>query len=452
MSTLAPLTERTRILLVDDEPHILRTFRYCLEDAGYRVATVSDAMQAEQIVQNDVFDICFLDLSLGESSGLELLPKFKQLAPWMKVVIVTAHSSVDSAVDAMRAGANDYLVKPCSPDQLRLAATKQAQARQLELRLQSLENESGESKSIELDTHSALMRQALEVARQVADTDANVLLLGESGTGKGMLARAIHNWSPRAKQQFITINCPSLSTELLESELFGHKKGSFTGAIENKLGRVDQADGGTLFLDEIGDFPLALQPKLLRFIQDREYERVGDPITRRADVRIVAATNRNLAERVQQGHFREDLLYRLNVITIELPSLRDRPEDVAALAERFLGRYVTSYRRPARGFTAAALGMLRGYGWPGNVRELQNVIERAAILCTDAQVDTRHLAISQLEDRQMRPRIGDSLSLEEMERSHIIGVIASAASLDAAAHTLGIDVSTLYRKRKHYGI
>ncbi len=444
--------EITRILLIDDEQNILRTFRYCLEDAGHRVATATDAVQAEQLVQRDVYDLCFLDLRLGDSSGLDLLPKLHQFAPWMKVVIVTAHSSIDSALDAMRAGAADYLVKPCSPEQLRMAATKQIQARRLEQRVEALEKEDCATSSAEMDSESPPMKKVLETLRQVADTDATVLILGESGTGKGVAARTIHHCSPRAKARFVTVNCPSLSAELLESELFGHKKGAFTGATENKLGRVDQAEGGSVFLDEVGDVPLTLQPKLLRFIQDREYERVGDPVTRRADVRIIAATNRDLAQMVKQGLFREDLLYRLNVISVHMPPLRERKEDLSRLAESFVLRYAGNYRRPARGLSDAALDAIHAYAWPGNIRELQNVIERAVILCAGAQVDVSLLSIPETGERQSRPRIGDSLSLEELERTHIRGVMATATSLDAAAKTLGIDVSTLYRKRKQYGL
>jgi len=443
---------KSRILLIDDEQNILRTFRYCLEDAGHRIATASTPEQAEQVVQSDVFDVCFLDLRLGNTSGLELLPMLRQYAPWMRVVIVTAHSSIDSALEAIRAGAVDYLVKPCTPDQLRVAANKQIQARRLEQRVELLEKDEQAPNIAEMESESPSMKMVLQTLRQVADTDATVLLLGESGTGKGMAARTIHQLSPRVSANFATVSCPSLSAELLESELFGHKKGAFTGAVENKLGRVDQAEGGTLFLDEVGDVPLALQPKLLRFIQNREYERVGDPITRRANVRIVAATNRDLKEMVKNGLFREDLLYRVNVISIHMPALRERLEDLPVLAERFLLRYAANYRRPAREFTPGAVEAIRAYGWPGNIRELQNVIERAVILCSHEEIDVDMLSIAEAAERKARPRIGDALSLEEVERSHIRGVMATSPSLDAAAKTLGIDVSTLYRKRKEYGL
>jgi NtrC-family two-component system response regulator AlgB len=443
---------KSRILLIDDEQSILRTFRFVLEDAGHRVATASTPEQAEQIVQSDVFDVCFLDLRLGNTSGLDLLPTLHQYAPWMRVVIVTAHSSIDSALEAIRAGAVDYLVKPCTAEQLQIAANKQIHARRLEQRVELLEKNEQPPNIADMESESPAMKMVLQTLRQVADTDATVLLLGESGTGKGMAARTIHQLSPRISANFATVSCPSLSAELLESELFGHKKGAFTGAVENKLGRVDQAEGGTLFLDEVGDVPLALQPKLLRFIHDREYERVGDPVTRRANVRIVAATNRDLKEMVKNGLFREDLLYRVNVISIHMPALRERLEDLPILAERFLLRYAASYRRPARTFTPAALEAIRAYGWPGNIRELQNVIERAVILCAHDEIDVDMLSIAESADRKARPRIGDPLSLEEVERSHIRGVMANSPSLDAAAKTLGIDVSTLYRKRKEYGL
>ena len=337
--------QQGRILLVDDESAILRTFRYCLEDEGYTVATANSAAQADALLQRQVFDLCFLDLRLGEDNGLDVLAQMRIQAPWMRVVIVTAHSAVDTAVDAIQAGAADYLVKPCSPDQLRLATAKQLEVRQLSARLEALEGEVRKPKE-GLDSHSPAMMAVLETARQVAGTDANILILGESGTGKGELARAIHGWSKRAKKSCVTINCPSLTAELMESELFGHTRGAFTGASESTLGRVNQADGGTLFLDEIGDFPLALQPKLLRFIQDKEYERVGDPHTKRADVRIIAATNRNLEAAVQDGRFREDLYYRLNVISVTLPPLRERLEDLIELSLQFLKRTAARSSNP----------------------------------------------------------------------------------------------------------
>ncbi|MGQ7960031.1 sigma-54-dependent response regulator transcription factor AlgB [Pseudomonas sp. SP16.1] len=439
-----------RILLVDDETAILRTFRYCLEDQGHEVATASSAAQAEALLQRQVFDLCLLDLRLGDDDGLDVLAQMRVQAPWMRVVIVTAHSAVDTAVDAMQAGAADYLVKPCSPDQLRLAAAKQLEVRQLAARLEALEDEVRQP-GAHLDSRSPALMTVLETARQVAATDANILILGESGTGKGELARAIHGWSKRAKKACVTINCPSLTAELMESELFGHSRGAFTGASESTLGRVSQADGGSLFLDEIGDFPLPLQPKLLRFIQDKEYERVGDPVTRHADIRILAATNQDLDEMVRDGRFREDLLYRLNVITLTLPPLRERVEDILDLAEGFLAHFVKEYARPVHGFSEAARAALQDYAWPGNIRELRNVIERASIICSAELIEPEHLGLGE-ELEGGAPRIGAPLSLEELERAHITAVLAASATLDQAARTLGIDASTLYRKRKQFGL
>ncbi|WP_339525101.1 sigma-54-dependent response regulator transcription factor AlgB [Pseudomonas sp. EA_35y_Pfl2_R111] len=435
-----------RILLVDDEPAILRTFRYCMEDEGYQVSTANSAAQVDALLLRQVFDVCFLDLRLGNDDGMEVLAHMRVQAPWMRVVMITAHSAIDSAVNAIQAGAADYLVKPCSPDQLRLAARKQLEARRVAERLEQLEGsvrKPGEG----LDSHNPAMMMVLQTAKQVADTDANILILGESGTGKGELAQAIHGWSKRAKKSIATINCPSLSAELMESELFGHNRGSFTGATESTQGRVSQADGGTLFLDEIGDFPLPLQPKLLRFIQDKVYERIGDPQTREADVRILAATNLNLDEMAKNGQFREDLLYRLNVITLTLPPLRERREDILILAERFLARFVSDYARPANSFSDEAREALLNYPWPGNIRELRNVIERASILCPEPQVQISHLGLNPNEELN-NPHVGAEMSLEALEKAHISAVLANSSTLDRAAKTLGIDASTLYRKRK----
>ena len=452
MESPVPTQESTlgKVLLVDDEPAILRTFRYCLEDEGYQVATANSAAQAEALIQQQVFDVCLLDLRLGEDNGLDVLVHMRLHAPWMRVVIVTAHSAVDTAVDAMQNGAADYLVKPCSPDQLRLAVKKQMEIRALESRLALLENDA-RTQSEPLESRNPTMQTILETARQVAATDANILILGESGTGKGELARAIHGWSRRTKRNFVTINCPSLSADLMESELFGHIRGAYTGASESTQGRVSQADGGTLFLDEIGDFPLLLQPKLLRFIQDKEYERIGDPVTRRADVRIVAATNINLEDAVRDGRFREDLLYRLNVITLTLPPLRERSEEILPLAERFMARFVKEYARPALHFSETAKDALLAYHWPGNVRELRNVIERASIICTQQEILPIHLGLQE-PVASHSPKVGALMSLEALEKAHIAAVLARAETLEQAAKTLGIDASTLYRKRKQYSL
>ena len=446
------MAEKTggRVLVVDDEAALTKTFRYCLEDAGHTVATAATGEQALALIHSRVFDVCFLDLKLGDTTALDLLPIIRAAAPWLRVVIVTAHGTVDTAVKAMRAGAMDYLVKPCSPEQLRVAAASHLQARRLDLRLEELERASTGSGD-PLASRSPAMAQVLESARHVAETEASVLILGESGTGKGVIARAIHSWSPRSAAPFVTVHSPGLSNELFESELFGHRKGAFTGAVQNSPGRVSQADGGTLFLDEIGEVPLALQPKLLRFLQDKAYESVGDPVTRQADVRLVAATNRDLQAMVQAGSFREDLLYRLDVIRITLPALRDRPEDIPDLAGGFLDEFIRAHRGKARRFSDEAMTALVRHGWPGNIRELRNVIERASILVRNEQIEASDLALGSAAG-PAPSRKASGLSLQELEREHILAVIGEAETLEAAARQLGIDASTLYRKRKQYGI
>ena len=441
-----------RVLIVDDDAAIQRAFRRHLEDEGYAVVSAQSAVEAEAALGRALFEVCILDLNLGEVYGLDLIPKFREWAPWMRIILVTAVDDVSVAMQAVRTGANDYLVKPCDPQQLSHAVNQQAQARWLEKRIENLESEPAAREKHDFSTDNPALKAQFESARQVAGTDATVLILGESGTGKTALARAVHDWSHRAKGTFATVSCPSLSPELLASELFGHVRGSFTGATDNRQGRVQVADGGTLFLDEIGDLPLSLQPRLLRFIQDHEYERVGDPHTRTANVRVIAATNRDLKKMMEEGQFREDLFYRLNVITLTMPPLRERREDVVAIAEHLLLGFVRQYDRPARRFNDAAINWLRQYGWPGNLRELRNVIERAVILCNQEAIGMEFLPTTGQGAPSPGPglRVGDMVSLEELERAHIQAIMSSASTLDMAAKILGIDGSTLYRKRKQY--
>jgi NtrC-family two-component system response regulator AlgB len=297
---------------------------------------------------------------------------------------------------------------------------------------------------------SPTMQRAIALARQVAASNATVLITGETGTGKGVVARAIHRWSPRAQKPFAVISCPSLSAELLESELFGHNRGAFTGAVRDNPGRVASCEGGTLFLDEIGDLPLSVQPKLLRFIQEREYERVGDAITRSADVRVIAATNRDLLADVKAGTFREDLYYRLNVFQVDLPALRERAEDIEPLSRRLLSFLATQNHRHAMTLTGDAIDSLKRHAWPGNVRELRNTLERAAILCQGQTVGKETFPF--IRSGSAEAKIGDHVSIEAIEEQHIKQVLATTPSLEAAAAVLGIDQATLWRRRKKYGI
>ena len=440
-----------RILAIDDDRELLANFAACLELEGHKVVTAEKLSDGLRLAATQPFHVCLLDRSIGRDSGLDALPRFRELAPAMRVIMVTAHAGVPEAVKAISEGACDYLVKPCSPDQLRIAVARQLDTRRLLDRLDSLEREAS-ADGVRMASRNARMNEALRIADQVAQTDANVLLLGESGTGKGVLAAAIHAAGPRARATLATVNCPALSAEMIEAELFGRAAVPGEGGSPATLGRIAHAEGGTLFLDEIGDFPLPLQPKLLRFIQDKEYERVGDPVTIKADTRIIASSNHDLQQMVEEGAFRLDLLHRLNVVSITLPPLRERPEDIEPLAQSFLERYAAAYGMPARGLSAAALSLMADYRWPGNVRELQNIVERAVILCPEAQVGPEYLAISRPVSAAPAVVPGAPYSLEELERMHIQSVLAKCQTLEAAARTLGIDSSTLYRKRKAYGV
>jgi two-component system, NtrC family, response regulator AlgB len=437
---------------VDDEVNIRKTLSLCLETEGHKVIPVSNFQDALTEASRKSFELAFVDLRLGVQDGLDLIPALLAASPWIKIVVITAYASIDTAVEAMRRGATDYIPKPFTPAQVMLAVHKVFEMRTLEQKLTALQEDLGRSHpEIDFSSTSPVMQRAINLARQVAPSEATVLLRGESGTGKSVLARAIHSWSKRAAKPLGIVSCPSFSSELLESELFGHIKGAFTGAIRDNHGRIAACEGGTLLLDEIGDLPPSLQPKLLRFLQEREYERVGDYTTRKANVRILAATNVNLEKAVKEGLFREDLFYRLNVIQIEIPPLRECPEDVAALAERLLIFYGRSNHHPFTGFTKEVLQALTEYHWPGNVRELSNVVERAAILCRTDRVGIDCLPTN-LVPAGSTPNIGDPVSLEKIEEQHIRRILASAKSLQEAADILGIDQATLWRRRKKYGI
>ncbi|HMB94445.1 MAG TPA: sigma-54 dependent transcriptional regulator, partial [Tepidisphaeraceae bacterium] len=413
---------------------------------------VSNAQDAIAEAARQPFDLALVDLKLGATLGLDLIPELLAQSPWMRVVIITAHGSIDSAVETMKRGAADYLTKPFTPAQVKLVVERAARMRALEQQVAGLEGVLGQADSeMSFKSASPQMQRTISLAHEVAKSNTTVLIRGESGTGKGVLARAIHAWSSRAGKPFATVSTPTLSPQLLESELFGHAKGAFTGAIRDNPGRIASCDGGTLFLDEIGDLPLALQPKLLRFVQDREYERVGEARTRRADVRLVTATNIDLEEAVAAGKFREDLLYRIKVVQLDLPPLRERQDDVIDLAQRFLAKL--GQGKSIAGFTEEAENALRKYQWPGNIRELRNVIERAIIFCHSERVGIEHLPANfSQEASSAAVELGDAVSLDTMEELHIRRVLAKYKSLDEAATVLGIDLATLWRRRKKYGI
>jgi NtrC-family two-component system response regulator AlgB len=450
---MANRSDPLHLLVIDDETSLRRTLRTALESMGHRVAEAANGRQAIDTLRRQPFDLAFLDQRLGVEKGLELLPELLTARPGLHVVIVTAYASLDSAIEAMRKGAFDYLPKPFTPDQIRVVLDRSALVRGLSNRVAALEEQVKQlAPDVELETREPALQKVLDIAFQVAPTDATVLLRGESGTGKGVLARAMHARSQRANRPFVTVHCPSLSAELLESDLFGHVRGSFTGAVRDATGKVETADGGTLFLDEVADLPVALQAKLLRLVQDKSYERVGEPTPRVADVRIMAATNRDLEAEVRTGRFREDLFYRLNVIEVTVPPLRQRRTDVLPLAKHLLGFFQRQAGKVVTGFTPDAEAALQAYPWPGNVRELRNAVERGVILAREPVVGLEHLPGQLTAASTAKIEVGGPVTLEDLEAEHIRRILAVAPSLDEAALVLGIDPSTLYRKRKRAGL
>lgn len=440
------------ILVIDDEANIRKTVRMYLKSSGHACTVAGSPEEALECARKDRFDVALLDLRLGANNGLDLISALLGNNPELKIVVMTAYSSVDTAVSAMKLGAFDYIGKPFNPAQIDVILAKAEKIRNMENRLSSLDSD---LKALHpdgvLDSANPAMRRILEMAHQVSGSDAIVLLRGESGTGKTVLAKAIHRWSRRADAPFGVVSCPSLSPELLASELFGHVRGAFTGAVKDNPGRVAACDHGTLFLDEIGDLPQAIQPQLLRFIQDKEYEPVGATQTHRADVRIVAATHVPLEEAVREKRFREDLFFRLNVFQLEIPPLRERPEDIDRLAAGMLEFFAQSNHKKVTAFSEEAARALHAYPWPGNLRELRNAVERGVILAAGDTVELAHLPDT-LRVSGPTPPTGEMCTLAELEKHHIARTIAAAASLQEAAKRLGIDQATLWRKRKQYGL
>jgi NtrC-family two-component system response regulator AlgB len=441
-----------RALVIDDEPHIRDTIALCLEGSGCRVEKASTGAAALEALRLAPFDLAFCDLRLGAESGLDLVPRMLAERPGLDVVVITAYATVDTAVEAIRRGAKDYLPKPFTPAQIRHQVDAARGRRAASLRVGDLEARLADAApEVRIDSSSPRMRAVVETLGRAAAHDVAVLLRGESGTGKGVLARALHALGPRRERPFVVVNCPTLSEELLASELFGHARGAFTGAVRDQEGRVEAAEGGTVFLDEIGEISPGLQAKLLRFLQEKRFERVGENRTRTADVRIVAATNRDLEAAVKEGRFREDLLYRLNVMEVTVPPLRERGEDLLPLARSFVSFFARQAGRPPPDLSPAAERLLAGWPWPGNVRELRNVIERAVILSPGQVLEPESFPERMAGHAAKAPHLGGDFTAEEIEREHILRVLARTATQEEAARILGIDASTLWRKRKKYG-
>jgi len=448
---MLPVVARLAVLVVDDEKNIRHTLRVCLEAMDADVTEASSAQGALESIGRGAFDVVFLDLRLGTQSGLDVIPQLLAENPNVVIIVITAYATVETAVEAIRRGAWDYLPKPFTPAQIRHLIEKARTQRAMSTQLDDLRARlATEAPDVDLDSQAPAMRSVLEIVHRAAPADASVLFRGESGTGKGVLARALHDESKRRGRPFVTINCPTLTEELLASELFGHAKGAFTGAVRDQPGRVETAEGGTLFLDEIGDMPASLQAKLLRFLQERRFERLGEARTRQADVRVVAATNRDLDADVKGGRFRLDLLYRLNVVEVRVPALRERPEDLLPLARRFVAFFAKAIGRAVPELSPEAARVLGDYAWPGNVRELRNAIERAVILWPSAILEPPAFPERVAGSRDRGPILGGPFTLDEIERAHISTVVARSKTMEEAAAVLGIDDSTLWRKRKRY--
>ncbi|MFQ5665257.1 MAG: sigma-54-dependent transcriptional regulator [Candidatus Binatia bacterium] len=444
----------SRVLLVDDEPDFRAVICDELRDRGYGVASFGSGHEALRVAGEQDFDVALLDLKMAGLNGLELLRALKELDPSIEVVMLTAHASVDTAVQAIKLGALDYLSKPVRLSELEITLNKALEVRQLRRETQRLRAGLRHQQGFEeIVGHSKRMRAVFEHIESVAASDASVLVEGESGTGKELVAKAIHRRSARGERPFVVLNCGTLTDSLLESDLFGHEKGAFTGATSPKTGLVEVADGGTLFVDEVAEMSLGSQSRFLRVLESGELRRVGSTRTLTVNLRVVAATNRHLEREVEKGRFREDLFYRLNVYRIELPPLRERREDIPLLVEYFLSRS-SLHRGAARTVTPQALEVLLDHQWPGNVRELANVVERAIIASHGEPIRPEHLLLTP------RPVTGPAAGpteglqpLSNIERAHIEHVLAAVSgNKRRAARILGISLRNLYRKLERYGL
>ncbi|MHB8771245.1 MAG: sigma-54-dependent transcriptional regulator [Syntrophales bacterium] len=452
------MAAKPQILVVDDEQSHRIMLRAVLSAEGYAVTEAADGTEAVAAVGKEAFDVILMDIRMTNMDGIEALGEIRKISPQVPVLIMTAYASVKTAVEALKAGAFDYLTKPLDVEELKILIDKAMDHYHLRTENLVLKERLGDRFDFSrIIAASPKMKNLLETLAMVAPSDATVLIMGESGTGKEVIANAIHHNSPRAGEPFIKVSCAALPETLLESELFGHEKGAFTGAVARREGRFQLAHRGTIFLDEVGEMSPALQTKLLRVLQEKEFEPLGSTRTVKVDIRVITATNRDLEKEVKEGRFREDLYYRLNVVPLVLPPLRERREDIPLLADHFLALFREKNRKPIKAISGKSLDLLVRYDWPGNVRELENVIERAVILSRDEILvpadlppQLRMLAEQEGDDALAIP---PGMSLDEMERALIVKTLdETAGNRTRAAEILGINRRTLQNKLKQYGL
>jgi len=452
----------TRIMIVDDDPGHLISLATVIRSWGYQVETATDGREAVARVKALPVDLILMDVRMTTMSGIEALDHIKGYNPAIPIIVMTAYSSVESAVEALKGGAYDYLIKPFDFDVLKLSIERACEHAGLKAENDDLKARLQEDfDRPDIIGKSASMKALMDLLAMVAPSEATVLISGESGTGKELIARSLHDNSPRREGPLVTVNCAALAESLLESELFGHEKGAFTGADRRREGRFKQADSGTIFLDEIGETSPRMQAKLLRVLQEKEIQRVGSEAVLPVDVRVVAATNRDLEKDVTDGRFREDLFYRLNVVHLTIPPLRDRQEDIPLLAQHFLNHYARRNRKTVKGFAPLAMDMLLKYGWPGNVRELENAIERAVILVSGEHLTDKHLPLRIVRQHPGHvpaevaapPATDGNRTLEDLEKDAIMATLAATeGNKSETARRLGISRKTLHNKLKAYDL
>ncbi|MDN3511541.1 MAG: sigma-54 dependent transcriptional regulator [Candidatus Jettenia sp.] len=457
------MIRKKKILVVEDDEYVLGSIRILLNKEGYEVNTALNGLEALNLYRRESYDLVIADLKMPQMDGIELLKQLKLEFSDVSLIMMTAYGSIRTAVEAMKMGAYDYVTKPVSAEEIRLVIQRAFERQNLITEIKTLRKELEERFSLDnIIGKSYAMQRVYDLILQVANTDATVLITGETGTGKELVAHAIHHNSKRKNRPFVVINCSALPESLLESELFGHEEGAFTGATKQRVGKFEFADTGTVFFDEMGNLPLSMQTKLLRLLQEKSFERIGGNQTIKVDVRVLAATNKDLNKLSEEGCFRKDLYYRLNVIPIQLPSLKERREDIPLLVTHFIEKYNKVFKKEIKSISQNALNIMMSYGWPGNVRELENLVERALIMAKDHIISEIELPMS--NQKQIRERLEDidtnqiiDTSLEDFlahcENKYITRLLKQCKGrIDSSAKISGIDVKTLYRKMKKYNI